>query len=202
MTTSEPSPRRPRRSQEPTPAQALREAITPYIALPRLRRLVAEHGDLYQALRCPTPPPDVLDVLELLRAMLHPNPRDQIKSPTDAAGLLMLEMSALDQEHLRTVLLDTKNRVQAITTVYVGSVNSAMIRVGEVFKAALAWNSAALIVVHNHPSGDPTPSPEDVLMTHQIVAAGKLLDIEVLDHLVIGQGRYCSMRERGLGFAR
>ena len=114
----------------------------------------------------------------------------------------MLDISALDQEHLRTVLLDTKNRVQTITTVYVGSVNTAMIRVGEVFKAALAWNSAALIVVHNHPSGDPTPSPEDVLMTHQIVAAGKLLDIDVLDHLVIGQGRYCSMREKGLGFAR
>jgi DNA repair protein RadC len=98
------------------------------------------------------------------------------------------------------VLLDTKNRVQTISTVYVGSLNTAMIRVGEVFKAALAWNSAALIVVHNHPSGDPTPSPEDVLITHQIVAAGQLLDIDVLDHLVIGQGRYCSMRQKGLGF--
>ena len=202
MTTTELPIRRPRRREEATPAQALREAITPYIALPRLRRLVAEQGDLAQALRSPTPPQDVLAVLELLRAMLQPNPRDQIKSPTDAAGLLMLDMSALDQEHLRTVLLDTKNRVQAITTVYVGSVNTAMIRVGEVFKAALAWNSAALIVVHNHPSGDPTPSPEDLLITQQIVAAGKLLDIDVLDHLVIGQGRFVSMRERGLGFAR
>ena len=93
MTTTE-SPTR--RHADPTPAQALREAITPYIALPRLRRLVAERGDLAQALRCPTPPQDVLAVLELLRAMLHPNPRDQIKSPTDAAGLLMLDMSALD----------------------------------------------------------------------------------------------------------
>ena len=72
----------------------------------------------------------------------------------------------------------------------------------ETCKEALKRNSAALIVVHNHPSGDPTPSPEDVLMTHQIVAAGTLLDIDVLDHLVIGQGRYCSMREKGLGFAR
>ena len=85
MTTSEPSPRRPRRSQEPTPAQALREALAPYIALPRLRRLVAEQGDLAQALRCPTPSQDVLAVLELLRAMLQPHPHDQIKSPTDAA---------------------------------------------------------------------------------------------------------------------
>jgi DNA repair protein RadC len=74
--------------------------------------------------------------------------------------------------------------------------------VGEIFKEALKRNSAALIVVHNHPSGDPTPSPEDVLVTREMVSAGKLLDVEVLDHLVIGQGRFVSMRERGLGFAK
>jgi DNA repair protein RadC len=128
--------------------------------------------------------------------------RFQIKSPQDAAQLLLLEMGHLDQEHLRTVLLDTKNRVQSITTIYVGSLNASMVRVGEVFKAALRQNSASLIVAHNHPSGDPTPSPEDVLVTREIVAAGQLLDVEVLDHLVIGQGRYVSMRERGLGFSR
>jgi DNA repair protein RadC len=99
-------------------------------------------------------------VLELLQAMLQPAPRDQIKSPTDAAGLLMLEMAALDHEELRTLLLDTRNRVQAITTVYVGALNTSLIRVGEVFKAALLWNSAALIVAHNHPSGDPSPAPK------------------------------------------
>jgi DNA repair protein RadC len=113
----------------------------------------------------------------------------------------MLEMGHLDQEHMRAVLLDTKNRVQGIVTVYVGSVNSALVRVGEVFKEAIRRNSTAMIVVHNHPSGDPTPSPEDILVTRQIVDAGKLLDVEVLDHLVIGRGRYVSMRERGLGFA-
>lgn len=128
--------------------------------------------------------------------------RIQIKSPTDVARLLMLEMSHLDQEHLRTVLLDTKNHVQAIPTVYVGSLNSSLIRVGEIFKDALKRNSAALIVVHNHPSGDPTPSPDDVLVTREIVQAGNLLDVEVLDHLVIGQGRFVSMRERGLGFGK
>lgn len=128
--------------------------------------------------------------------------RFQIKSPTDAAQLLMIEMGHLDQEHLRTVLLDTKNRVQAVSTVYIGSLNSSMIRVGEVFKEAIRLNSAALIVAHNHPSGDPTPSPEDVFVTRQIVDAGKLLDVEVLDHLVIAQGRFVSMRERGLGFAK
>jgi len=125
--------------------------------------------------------------------------RVQIKSPTDVAQLLMLEMSHLDQEHLRTVLLDTKNRVQAISTVYIGSLNASLIRVGEIFKDALKRNSAALIVVHNHPSGDPTPSPEDVMVTREIIAAGKLLDVAVLDHLVIGQGGFVSLRERGLG---
>lgn len=132
--------------------------------------------------------------------LVGPDERYQIKSPADAATLLMLEMSHLDQEHLRAVLLDTKNRVQQVVTVYIGSVNSAMIRVGEVFKEAVRRNSAALILAHNHPSGDPTPSPEDILVTRQIVEAGKLLDCEVLDHLVIGRGRYVSMRERGLGF--
>ena len=127
--------------------------------------------------------------------------RPQITSPADVASLLMLEMSHLDQEHLRTVLLDTKNRMQEITTIYVGSVNSAQVRVGEVFRDAVRRNSTAMIVAHNHPSGDPTPSPEDILVTRQIVEAGKLLDVDVLDHLIIGRGRYVSMRERGLGFS-
>ena len=76
-----------------------------------------------------------------------------------------------------------------------------MVRVGEVFKEAIRRNSAALILAHNHPSGDCAPSPDDVLVTREIIQAGKLLDCEVLDHLVIGQGRFVSMRERGLGFA-
>jgi DNA repair protein RadC len=126
--------------------------------------------------------------------------RRQIKSPTDVAELLLLEMSHLDQEHLRTVLLDTKNRVQTISTVYIGSLNTSMVRVGEVFKEAVRRNSSALIVAHNHPSGDATPSPEDVLVTREIVQAGKLLDVDVLDHLVIGHGNWVSLRERGLGF--
>lgn len=128
--------------------------------------------------------------------------RFQIRSPADVAQLLMAEMSHLDQEHLRVVNLDTKNRVQKITTVYIGSVNSSAVRIGEVFKDAIRLNSTAVIVVHNHPSGAPDPSPEDVLVTRQIVDAGKLLDCDVLDHLVIGNGRYVSMRERGMGFPK
>jgi DNA repair protein RadC len=126
----------------------------------------------------------------------------QVKSPADIAQVLMAEMSHLDQEQLRTVLLDTKNRIQTIHTVYIGSLNASMVRVGEVFKEAIRRNSAAILVSHNHPSGDATPSPEDVLVTREIGRAGKMLDIDVLDHLVIGNGRYVSMREKGLGFSR
>ncbi len=143
-------------------------------------------------------------VLEIARRLLlaQPGTRLQIKSPSDIATVLLAEMSHLDQEQLRTVLLDTKNRVQTIHTVYIGSLNASMVRVGELFKEAIRRNSAAIIVTHNHPSGDPTPSPEDVLVTREIVNAGNMLDIDVLDHLVIGHGQYVSMREKGLGFGR
>jgi DNA repair protein RadC len=111
-------------------------------------------------------------------------------------------MGGLEQEHLRTLLLDTKNRVLASPTIYVGSVNASIIRVSEIFREAVRENATALIVAHNHPSGDPTPSPEDVHVTRSIVEAGSLLGIDVLDHLVIGHQRFVSLKERGLGFDR
>src|SRR5574341_2470208 len=129
-----------------------------------------------------------------------PEERPTINSPADAAALVTYEMSALEQEHLRVILLDRRNRVLETVEVYKGSVNSSQIRVGEIFKEAVRKNASALVVVHNHPSGDPTPSPDDVAVTRAIVQAGKLLDIDVLDHLVIGQGRFVSLKERGLGF--
>jgi DNA repair protein RadC len=129
-----------------------------------------------------------------------PNERPQITSPADAAALLMMDMAHLEQEHLRLLLLDTKNRVLASPTLYKGNVNTTVVRVAELFREAIRHNSTALIVVHNHPSGDPTPSPEDVQMTRQIVQAGELLGTEVLDHLVIGHNRFVSLKERGLGF--
>jgi hypothetical protein len=101
---------------------------------------------------------------------------------------------------VRVILLDTRNRALAIETVYKGSLNMAVVRVGELFRAALKANAAAIILVHNHPSGDPAPSPEDIRLTRDAVQAGKLMSVEVLDHLVIGQGRYISLKERGLGF--
>lgn len=129
-----------------------------------------------------------------------PEERASINSPADAAALVQYEMSALEQEHLRVLLLDRRNRVMEIVEVYKGSVNSSQVRVGELFKDAVRANASAIIVVHNHPSGDPTPSPDDVAVTRAIVQAGKLLDVEVLDHLVIGQGKWVSLKERGLGF--
>ncbi len=130
-----------------------------------------------------------------------PGDRCQIRGPADAAQLLMAEMSLLEQEHLRLVLLDTKNYVLSVPTIYVGSVNAGLLRVGELFRYALKHNCVALIVVHNHPSGDPTPSPDDVVVTHKIIQGGQMLDIEVLDHVILGQGRFVSLKERGLAFS-
>jgi DNA repair protein RadC len=131
---------------------------------------------------------------------VSPEERPAIHSPADAAGLVQYEMSALEQEELHVMLLDTRNRLLDIDKVYRGSVNTSQVRVGELFKSAVRRNAAAILVVHNHPSGDPTPSPDDVALTRNIVQAGKLLDVEVLDHLVIGRGRFVSLKERGLGF--
>ena len=140
--------------------------------------------------------------LELGRRMLLATPEDRpvVHSPTDVAQLLIAQMGHLDQEHFRVVFLDTRNRVLGSETVYIGSLNTSYIRVAEAFRGAVRRNCAAVIVAHNHPSGDPTPSPEDVAVTRQLVDAGRLLDIEVLDHLVVGLQRFVSLRERGLGF--
>lgn len=136
-----------------------------------------------------------------LRLNLPDEERPSINSPADAAALVQYDMSLLEKEHLRVLLLDRRNRVQDIDEVCQGSVSSSQVRVGEVFRSAIKQLASAIIVVHNHPTGDPTPSPDDVAVTRAIVQAGKLLDIETLDHLVIGHGaRWVSMKERGLGF--
>jgi DNA repair protein RadC len=139
---------------------------------------------------------------ELGRRLLIAAPEERltVKSPADAANLLMLEMGPLEQEHLKAIILNTKNQVLKVHPIYVGSLNTAVVRVGELFREAIRMSAAAIIVAHNHPSGDPTPSPEDVGITRQMVEAGKLLNIDVLDHLVICQARWVSLKERGLGF--
>ena len=145
---------------------------------------------------------EVKAALELGRRLMAsaPEQKTRITSPADAANLLMSDMAFLEQEHLRLVLLDTRNQVISTPTVYIGSLNTSVIRVGELFRFAIKDNAAAFIVAHNHPSGDPSPSPEDVHVTRLIVKAGKLLDIEVLDHLIVCRHRFVSLKERGLGF--
>lgn len=130
----------------------------------------------------------------------NPDLSGAISSPEDAAELVRYEMQGLVQENLWVILLDTRNRKLAVEKVYVGSLNVTMVRVGELFRAALQRSAAAIILAHNHPSGDPTPSPEDAALTRSAVEAGKLLDVEVLDHLVIGHNCYVSMKEKHLGF--
>ena len=144
----------------------------------------------------------VLAALELGRrvASLAPDDRPSIGTPSDFARLFMAEMAALDREHLRVVLLNTKNQVIGVEELYSGSVNSALVRPAEVFASAVRRNCPAIAVVHNHPSGDPAPSPEDVEITRQIYEAGRLLDVELVDHVIIAQGQFVSLRERGLGF--
>ncbi|MEE8518930.1 MAG: DNA repair protein RadC [Dehalococcoidia bacterium] len=133
-------------------------------------------------------------------AAAHGPERPLIHSPQDVADLLQPEMGLLDQEHFRVVVLNTKNQVLATPDVFVGSVNSTSIRTAEVFRDAVRLNAPAIIVVHNHPSGDPEPSREDAAVTRELVAAGKALDIDVLDHVVLGRDGFVSLKERGLGF--
>lgn len=125
---------------------------------------------------------------------------DTVASPADIYRLLSW-LAAEPQEQFWVVCFDTKNHVRSQHLLYQGTVNAAMIRPAEVFREAVTRTHPAIAIVHNHPSGDPTPSPEDMETTRRIVEAGKLLDIDVLDHLVIGAGRFVSMRERRLGFA-
>jgi DNA repair protein RadC len=135
---------------------------------------------------------------------LQNSPAEQptvISNPAQAADLVKYDMQALDHEVLRVILMDTRNQVLEIKDIYRGSVNTAQVRAADVFKPAVRRNATALIVVHNHPSGDPTPSPDDVAVTRELVKAGELIDVKVLDHIVIGRGRHVSMKERGLGFA-
>lgn len=144
----------------------------------------------------------ILAAIELGRRIMSASPNKLVKivSPADAANLVTPNMIGLEQEQLVVILLDTRNQVLGTEIVYQGSLNAVSIRVGELFKVAVRINATAVILSHNHPSGDPSPSPEDIRTTRAIIKAGKLLDIEVLDHIIIGCQRYVSMKERSLGF--
>jgi RadC-like JAB domain len=187
--------------EEELKLRRLRESVAAYVDIDQIRRYAAEGIDIRLALRSDEGIPDEIRVLiETLKLLLTPSPAEQIRHPSQVAALLMVDMGFLQQEQMKVACLDIKNRLQKLHMVYQGSLNASLIRVGEMFREPVRLNSAAIIIAHNHPSSDPDPSPEDVLVTTEIIKAGKILDIELLDHIVIGQGRWISMRERGLGF--
>ncbi|MDQ2905053.1 MAG: DNA repair protein RadC [Chloroflexota bacterium] len=127
---------------------------------------------------------------------LHPEDRYRVSSSTDAANLVMVEMAYLDHEELRILLLNAKNQVVGNICLYRGTVNSSVLRVAEIFRPAITSNCPGLIVCHNHPSGDPAPSQDDIEVTEQLIEAGRLLEIDLLDHIIIGAGRFVSLKER------
>jgi len=126
------------------------------------------------------------------------NERPQISSPRDVAQIFMSRLRYLSTETLHVLSLDTKNYVTKHRRIFEGSLDVSIIHPREIFRFALEESAAAIIIVHNHPSGDPTPSEDDLKITRQLVEAGRILDIPVLDHIVIGDGRYVSLREQGI----
>jgi DNA repair protein RadC len=175
-----------------------------------LGKIIAEGTDLWSLYK--TPASALTNIHGVSQARAHkikaaielglrltqqqPDKLPLVDSPHVAARIFGLyEMSALEQEHMRVALLNTRNRAFHVYDAYVGSLNSAMIRPGELFKEAIRRNAAAIIIAHNHPSGDMNPSVEDVNLTKIVAQAGNLLDISLLDHIIIGNGQYVSIKE-------
>src|ERR1700694_5671954 len=155
------------------------------------RELCAEHG-MGEAKSA-----QVKAALEIGRrlASAQVDTRYRISTPADAANLVMLEMAYLDTEQMRVLLLDAKSQLVEKVSLYQGTANSSVLRAAEVFRRAIIRNCPGLILCHNHPSGDPTPSPEDIEATRQLVEAGRILDIELVDHIIIGHQRFVSLKE-------
>ncbi|MDQ3879754.1 MAG: DNA repair protein RadC [Chloroflexota bacterium] len=141
----------------------------------------------------------VVAALELGRRAVVPQPatRWQVRTPADVAVRLVPEMGHLEREELRVVLLNTRNVVVSCGVVYLGNLAGSLVRVGEVFRDAVRRNAASVMVIHNHPSGDPAPSGDDLRITREMADAGRLLDIDLLDHLIIGHDRWVSLRALG-----
>lgn len=158
-----------------------------------LQDLMSEHGvGLAKAV-------SIKAAIELGRRMaLYQNHKPCITSPEDVKNLVMEEMRYFDREHFRTVYLDRKGGLLGMEDISVGGLHSSLVHPREVFKNAIKKSAASVILIHNHPSGDPGPSSEDIQVTRRIVEAGNIMGIEVLDHIIIGDNTYCSMKSRGL----
>ncbi len=142
----------------------------------------------------------ILAAVELGKRVMSSTHKDKsrITSPTDVVDLLMLDMTHLKKEHFKIVMLDTKNQIIGIENISVGSLNSSIVHPREVFKEAITKSSASIILVHNHPSGDPTPSKEDIAITRRLVEGGDILGVKVLDHIIIGNNKYISLKEKDI----
>ena len=176
-------------------------------------RILAEHGGLHGLAQTPlsalirfhgvgeAKTAQIAAALEIGKRLttLDPNSRPIIQNATDAAALVA-DMRHLQQEQVRIILLDSTQHLITTQTVYVGTLNASVIRISELFREPIIRNSPAVILIHNHPSGDPSPSPEDIQLTRAIISAGKLLDIAVLDHIIIGHESWASLKELGLAF--
>jgi DNA repair protein RadC len=181
-------------------ASVIRQMQTLFTSTSLPELLTIEFGEFSQTYHLgDTKAAQVMAVLELARRLTIPNKLEQhqIRSPADAANLVSSEMAFLDHEELRVLCLDTKNYVVANIKLYQGTLNSSVLRVAEIFRPAITRNCAGILICHNHPSGDPKPSPEDESVTRQLVEAAKLFEIDLVDHIIIGSNqRFLSLKER------
>ncbi len=176
---------------------AIRTLLNHYRGLGGLMR--ADMGELCQEHRLSAvKAAQIQAVLELAKRLSieRPDRKYQIRSVDDAANLVRLDLMHLDHEEMHILILNTKHQVVERIRRYMGTVNSSVLRASEVFRPAVVRNCPNIIICHNHPSDDPTPSPEDIEVTKQLVAAGRLLDIDLLDHIIIGNPGYVSLKER------
>ncbi|MEK4714460.1 MULTISPECIES: DNA repair protein RadC [Sporosarcina] len=127
----------------------------------------------------------------------HSEGRYTIRSPEDAAAYLMTDMASLNQEHFVVLFLNVKNEVLHKQTIFIGSLNSSIVHPREIFREAVKRSAASIVVAHNHPSGNPSPSPEDIEVTKRLIEAGSIMGIEVLDHVIIGDHQFLSLKEKG-----
>ena len=186
-------------SREATALELASRLLTVFQSLRRLVDATVEELSQMKGIG-PAKASQVKAALELARRLsrFYGLPRPAIRSPEDAAGLVMEEMRHLDREHFRAILLNTKNQVIATDNVSVGTLNSSAVHPRELFRNAIKRSAAALILLHNHPSGDPAPSREDIDITGRLVQTGKIVGIEVLDHVIIGDNKFTSLKAEGL----
>jgi DNA repair protein RadC len=159
-------------------------------------------GDLSQITGLgPSKTTQILAVIELAkRLMTLPGSERPLISRAEDAAQLVMDMRYLLQEHVRVILLDSTRHVISIPTIYIGTLNASVLRVSEIFREAITRNSPCMILVHNHPAGDPAPSPEDVELTRTLLTAGNLLDVQLIDHIIVGQNDWISLKNMGVVF--